>query len=382
MRKNRSIIYIVYSPYENQGKILDYLIEEFNFVFLFSLGHHSLGIGKKTNNLTLYKDKRILKKINFLYIPIPSSLVFIVLPLRSILNFIIIIILTLRLYRSYGKINIYFSTNGYIGWIGLIIKKLGFVDKTTYWICDFYPINHKNKIVHIIRWLYWKFEKLAAKSDKLSFHNLRIVKAWRKNGIIAKKFQMVPIGTDKLRIRGRNMSKHIKLVFLGVVKKSQGLGYIFDSASELQKSFPGIELNILGSGPDISYFKKRAEKSRLKTFFYGYIEEKNIDRLILKNSIGIAPYIPYPPNVSFYGDPGKIKRYISLGLPVIATKTHEFSNQLEKSKSGILVRYGNTMDLINAIKKIKHNYNFMSENALILANRYYYKEIYPRMFTF
>lgn len=382
MKEDRSILYIVYAPYENQGKVLDYILEKFKYVFLFSLGHHSLGKGKKSNNLIIYKDKRILRKKNFLYIPVPPSMVFIFLPLRSIVNFFLIIYLTFRLYKNYGKISIYFSNNGYAAWMGLIIRRLGLVSKTSYWVCDFYPIKHSSKVILALRWLYWKFEKLAAKSDKLSFHNLRIVKAWKENGVLVKNFAIVPIGTDRINIANRRTSGKIKLVFLGVVKKSQGLDYIFDAANELQKSFPGIELNVLGSGPDNNYFKERAKECNLKTFFHGYVNEKSIDKLILRNSIGIAPYIPDPSNVSFYGDPGKIKKYVSLGLPVIATKTHEFSEQIKKSKAGIIVRFGNVNDLINAVKEIRANDISMSKNAYNLSKRYYYKDLYLKMFTF
>ncbi len=377
---NKSLIYVVYAPYENQGKIFDYILEKFENVYLFSLGHHGLGKGKRTNKLIIYKGRKVVEEIDLFRIPVLDTLVFLVLPLRSFLNLIQILYLILKIYRRKGKTSIYFSSNGYAAWMGLVFKKMGLVKKTSYWICDYYPINHENKVIQAMRWFYWKFEMLAVKSDILSLHNLRLVKVWKENGAILKKFQIIPIGTEKARFIRRTDFKYTKLVFLGVVKKSQGLDYIFDAAGELQKFFPKIELRVLGPGPDIDYFRKRAQETGLKTRFYGYVNEQKIDDLILESTIGIAPYMPDPSNVSFYGDPGKIKRYISLGLPVIATGIHEFSTQLEKAQAGVLVQYGNVKDLINAIKRINANFNLMSKNARALSNRYYYKDLYPQMF--
>lgn len=377
---NKSLIYVVYAPYENQGKILDYILEKFDNVYLFSLGHHGLGKGRKVNKLIIYKDGKVIKKISLLHIPILDTLVFLVLPLRSFINLIQIFFLILRVYRKERKIDIYFSSNGYAAWMGLVFKKVGLVKKTSYWICDYYPINHKNKVIQAMRWLYWRFEMFAVKSDILSFHNLRLVKVWKENGVVPKRFQIVPIGTEKAQFRKRTDFQYVRLVFLGVVKKSQGLDYIFDAAKRLQRSFPKIELRVLGPGPDIDYFRKRAQETRLKTRFYGYVSEQKINDVILKSTIGIAPYMPDSSNVSFYGDPGKIKRYISLGLPVIATDIHEFSKQLERNRTGVLVQYGNAKDLIDAIKRINVNFNLMSKNAVALSNRYYYNNLYPKMF--
>jgi len=62
MRNRKSVIYVNYSPYENSGKILDYLLENFDYVFLFSLGFYNLKNKKRYNTLFIYKKKKLLKK--------------------------------------------------------------------------------------------------------------------------------------------------------------------------------------------------------------------------------------------------------------------------------------------------------------------------------
>jgi len=65
MRKKKyiatSIVYVNYSPYENSGKILDYILENFQYVYLFSIGFHNLVNKRSYNNLTVYKDGKYIE---------------------------------------------------------------------------------------------------------------------------------------------------------------------------------------------------------------------------------------------------------------------------------------------------------------------------------
>ena len=85
--KDEKIVYVAYSPYENQGKVLDFILENFRYVFVFSIGHHNIGRDKVTNKLTIYKNKKKIDEVDLYRFPIPSSLVFLLLPVRSFLNF-------------------------------------------------------------------------------------------------------------------------------------------------------------------------------------------------------------------------------------------------------------------------------------------------------
>lgn len=381
--KQQSIVYVSYSPYENQGNILNYVIENFEKVYLFSIGHHSLGKNKKTNTLTIYKNKRIVHNINLRHLFIPSNLVFLLLPIRSVLNIVQILSQVYKIKTKVGKkIDVYFSVNGFAAWVGLILRSLRLVDKTIYWVCDYYPIIHKDKVIQTMRWLYAQFEKYTTSSDRLAFHNIRLVNVWQKRGLIGKsdKYPLIPLGTDYLKVNRKSSAGIVRLGFLGVVKKSQGLDFLFDSADYLTKSLKNIEVSVIGSGPDEDYFKKRAKETGLKVKFHGYIGEKQIDLVLSRCTLGVALYVPDPSNVSYFGDPTKIKRYISLGMPTIATGIHEFSKELENSGAGINVKYGDCKSLVDAIKKIMANYKKYQSNALKLRKKYYYKSIYPAMF--
>lgn len=380
--ENKNIVYVNYSPYENQGKILDFILENFERVFLFSLGHHAIGENREANKITVYHNGEVKKVLYFSQLYVPPRLVFLFLPIRSIFNAAQMIWYSFKLKRKYGSLDIYFSVNGFTAWLGLILRRLHIVEETIYWVCDYYPINHRSVVIRVMRWIYWKLEKRAAASDRLLFHNQRLVKVWKKLGVLPDRYQatLIPIATGETKASKIKKHHKVRLCFLGVLKKSQGLDYIFDSAENLYKNFPGLEVHIIGPGPDENYFKRRSKESKLKVIFHGYLGDKGVDKVIDNSTIGIATYVPDPTTVSYFGDPGKIKRYISRGLPVVATNIHEFSDEIEKENAGVLVEYGNKQELVDAIRKINSEYESMSKNAAKLSKKYYYKDVYPKMF--
>lgn len=383
--KDKRIVYVNYSPYENQGNILDFLLEEYTYVFLFSIGHHNLGKNQITNKITVYENKKIKKEIHFYYLSVSSKLVFIAIPFRSLLNLFQIMWQCQKLKKQYAILDVYFTVNGFTAWVGLVLRRFGLVDRTIYWVCDYYPIINKDKFIQALRWLYWQFDKRTIQSDFLAFHNKRIVNVWKKNNVLPQNYKatLIPIATAKTVNAFENKNyKKIRLCFLGVLKKSMGLDYILNSADLLSQSFPGLVIEIIGPGPDGDYFKKIAKKSGITCNFHGYLNEKEVEKVITHSTIGIAPYMPDPSNVSYYADSAKMKKYISFGLPIIATKVHEFSEEVEKFKAGIMVTYGDSQQLVDAISEINTNYRSMGKNARKLNELYFYKNIYPKMFNF
>ena len=379
-----NIVYINYSPYENSGKILDYLLENFTYVFHFSIGFHNLKNKKSYNRLLVFKNGELEDERVLFQLPIPKSLVFLLLPIRSLINFLQIIIYSYWLKNKYKTIDVYFTVNAFIAWIGNILRGLGIVKKTVFWVWDYYPPIHSSKIIMLMRYIYWQFDKSSSYSDRVAFVNHRLLNLRKDLGIYDRNavHPIIPIATDKLPFKSRKKTDKVDFGFIGVLKVNQGPGIVFDHAHVLLGMIGNFQYHIIGSGPDEDYLKKRAKESQVDTKFYGYLEGESFNPVLAKCTIGLAPYIPDPNNVSYYGDPGKIKRYISLGLPVIGTDVLEFSKQIEKARAGIIVDFDDAKAFVAATKKIMSNYGFYSKNAYKLSQKYYYKRVYPEMFNF
>lgn len=382
VRNKKTIIYVNYAPYENSGKILDYLLDNFENVCLFSLGFHNLNNKRVYNQLIIYKNGKERKKQNFFQFPISTKHVHAFIPFRSVLTFFEIIAYSFWLKQKFKKIDIYFTVNAFTAFIGKILKSAGIVDKTIFWVWDYYPPIHENKLVMLMRYVYWQFDKISSHSDVVAFVNNRLLKLRKEIGIYEEsaQFPIVPIGTDNLTPVKKKPLKPLVFGFIGVLKKTQGVEIIFKNSDKLLKEFGNINYEIIGSGPDESLFKKMAKKSKISARFYGFLDGESFNEVLGKTLIGIATYTPEPGNVSQYGDPGKIKRYLSLGIPVITTDLVEISEEINRSKAGVVIAYNNEQDLIEGVKKILNNYSTYSRNAYNLSRKYYYKKIYPEMF--
>lgn len=384
--RNKSIIYVNFSPYENAGKILDFLLDNYELILLFSFNFHNLGDEQDKSKLVVYKNKHVIDKYALYQLPIdiPVSLVFLLLPIRSAILFFQILIYSFLLKRKYGTFNLYFTVNAFTAWTGNVLRSCGIVQKTAFWVWDYYPPTHKNKIITIMRWLYWQFDKTNLSSNYLSFLNKRLEDLRKEMGIISKDkyYPIIPIGTNPRKIEKHTINhKSITIGIFGVQKRSQGLDLIFDSDALLTTAFPNITVEIIGSGPDEKYFQKRAKHSLIKTIFHGFISDENkIASIISKWDIGIAPYISDESNVTQYSDPSKIKYYFSLGIPVITTNVFLFSKEIKNAGAGIIIDYNNPKELLLAIKTITKNYPQFQKAASTLAKKYYYKDIYPGIF--
>lgn len=384
MLMNKTIIYVNFSPYENAGRILDYLLENFENILLFSFNFHKLGKGQEPSKLKIFKKGELKKEYALYQMFVPRSLGFFFLPLRSFIIFLQILRHTLRLKKDYDNYHIYFTVNAFTAWVGNILKKLGLVEKTIFWVWDYYPPLHEDKIVMFMRWLYWQFDKIGTSSDRVVFLNKRLESLRKDIGILPKKanYPIVSIGTKPIvGIKRSKYQRTVTLGFLGVLKKSQGLDLIFNNARGIHQLFPNLKLQIIGSGPDKAYFKRKAKKNPIPTVFHGFLPtEKQVKKVLSGCDIGLAPFIPEEGNVSYYGDPSKIKVYLSYGLPVITTDVYIFSREIAKEKAGVIIDYYQPEGVIKAISEILGNYEQYQKRAVKLAKKFYYKEIYPEIF--
>ncbi len=371
-----------YCPYENSGHILDYLLENFDRVILFSIAYHTLKFKQGMNKISTFEKGKIVSEEHLLYLKIPQNMVLIFIPLRSFVNACQIVYKTTQLFIKYGSIDVFFSVNAFTSVIGIFLEKIGLVKRTVFWVWDYYPVNHPRIIVRIMRWLYWRFDKWATYSDRVVYLNRRLAQVRVDAGLIHKgtKYPLVPIAMGKLSpIKRKDLAK-IKLGFIGVLKKSQGLDMLFDSAEGLARKFKQLTFEIVGSGPDENYFRGKAANSPIKFNFYGLVSDKKFKEILYGCTIGIAPYTPEDSNVSRYGDPGKVKRYLEFNLPAIITNVFEFSKELALEKAGIVIKYGDAIGLANAITQIVTKYDYYVQNVVKLHQKFYYRKIYPTMF--
>lgn len=382
MKQKKSIVYINFAPYDNAGRILDYIIDNYSFVLHFSYDHLRLKKGRRSK-LTVYKDKKLILEKKLIWLRTLPILLFPSLPFVAFFIFIQSFFYIAKYRYTHGKFDLYLSVNAYTAWFGNLFQDLGLVKKTVFWVWDYFPVNHPDIRLRAARWIYWRLDKPALVfSDKVVFLNSNLLQARKQydNSFTGKTYKTIPIGTNPTQKKINYQKKSFYIGHMGMLKSGQGLDLLFDSLPELIELFPSLQVEIIGSGPEESYFKKRARKFTKHVKFYGFIEKDDeVDRLIRRWSIGIATYKPEPWSEHYWTDPSKIKAYINQGTPVITTNVPDFSKEVSSFKAGKVIDY-NKEALIKAIKNLRLHNTFYSKNAYKLAQKYNYQNLYPKLF--
>ena len=112
------------------------------------------------------------------------------------------------------------------------------------------------------------------------------------------------------------------------------LDLLFEVIQDLKEDFSEIRLNLVGSGPDETYFKELAKKMNLQDniVFHGFVEEGDRFKEIMANNIlGIAFY-RNEENFMKYTEPAKVKYYLSFGVPALVSKVPLIANELDEKR--------------------------------------------------
>lgn len=380
MKKRITVVYVNFAPYDNAGRILDYLIENFNIVIHFSYDHLRLKNGRRSI-LSVYRDGKLIEHRKLVWLRTHPLFLFPSLPFVALAIFIQTLYHVYRLKRSYGIFTYYLSVNAFTLWIGNLARRLGLTKNTVFWVWDYFPTNFPDWRLKLARFVYLKFDKPSMNSaDRVVMLNRKLLEVRKQLGIISryKRFPIVPIGTNPTKKLG--VRKKLIIGHMGMLKLGQGLDLVFDNLPALIRLYPKLSIEIVGSGPNETHFRKRAKKFGKFVKFYGYIpNDDDVDKLINRWSIGIATYMPIPSSEHYWTDPSKIKAYLNQGVPVITTDVPEFAQEVKNSKAGIIIDYYSHEDFIKAIKRIiKFNKRY-SKSALSLARKYEYTRIYKSL---
>lgn len=381
MINKKSIIYVNFAPYENSGWILDFLRENFLLVILFSFDFHRLNNKSQSNRIIIFRAGEKSKTIKLFSLPTPEALLFITLPFIASVIFIQTFYFAISFKRRYKKIDYYLTVNAFTAWVGILLRRLGVIQKTIFWVWDYYPPGYKDWRIRFARWAYWRFDKWSSSStDKIIFLNKKLIELRKDLDILSKRksYKVIPIGTNPtLPI----YNKKLIIGHLGVLKKGQGFDLLIDSMPQLLKRKQSFLVEVVGSGPDEQYFRNKARKYK-NIKFYGFIEStREVESIIQKWSIGLATYIPNKSNESAWTDPSKIKAYISKGVPVITTNVTDFSKEISSYNAGVIVDGNSVDEFANAVNTLLTKQTFYKPAALKLARKYYYKKIYKDLFN-
>lgn len=181
--------------------------------------------------------------------------------------------------------------------------------------------------------------------------------------------------------RNFEKTKHT-ILYVGVVRSTVGL----DIAYEFLKANKEYNLKVIGVCDKVLYKKQVAmiksygiEKQVYfpNRFFF----DAGLNEISKECFVGIAVYSIDNTSTIYYADPGKVKAYTEMGLPVIMTKTSSIFPFIDKFKAGEVIER-NVASFEKAIKAIQKNYGEYLRGIINFNKYFYFEDYYANSFKF
>lgn len=264
---------------------------------------------------------------------------------------------------------------------GVLLKPLGFFKKIIYSSGDYFVDVKSFQVID--KYLCKHVDAIWSASDRMCEERLNHVKNLNPKAIQT----TMPLGVEiKNEIIKNNKFDTKNILFIGNIQEHQGLDLFIDSMPELLKKFPKLRLKVIGTGMHQNQIKEKVKSLKLNKHvdFYGFIECQNEANAIFEKCVcGIALYVPELSGFTKLSDPGKIKDYLSAGLPVITTKVFSFSSEISQSHAGIVIDYEKKqlIDAVSTILKNQKTTKKYSKNATKLATKYEWRKILDKVYS-
>lgn len=305
-------------------------------------------------------------------------------PLHYIKDFIYTLAWTLSTKEKY---DIYFGINNLNALCGLVLKKLGRVNKVIYYTIDLYPERFPNKFINYI---YHLLDKICVQySDETWNVSPYLAKYREKKGMQGDAFShqvTVPIGIwyDEVKRVPNSKVKPTKIAYVGHLKAFYGVDLAIRALPQVKKKVLGAYLDIIGGGEQQEELEALAMQLGVEKSvnFFGWKEKKEAEGLIADAAVGLAPFNTLIIDEKVKnGDPAKIKDYLALGLPIVMTDASLNSGSIEKLRCGLVIKdydaklYAEAIIKLLESKKLREEYR---TNALAFGRQFDWNALFSK----
>ncbi len=131
------------------------------------------------------------------------------------------------------------------------------------------------------------------------------------------------------------------IVYSGYISEENGAMLLPDIAREIAKSSGDFKLVIVGDGDCFEEMQQKINEYGLNNVIIAghFNNQEEVDKLLVKSHVAVAPYKPVPFSKKLYSDVIKIRNYIACGLPVITTSAVPLSEEINKENLGFVVDF-------------------------------------------
>lgn len=181
----------------------------------------------------------------------------------------------------------------------------------------------------------------------------------RKYGIKEGKTVFLTNGTLGFTRPGRTKKKKggFRIVYVGQVKKSRGIGTLLESAVKLRHEIPNMEIKIVGPclKGESSWLRKEIKKQGLGNLVEVTGEVSHEDALSYEETADVCVFtFPMRPELE-YIYPIKIFEYMSMRKAIVATRLFGVSRIINHGQNGLLANPSDSDDLARKIRILFEN---------------------------
>ena len=285
--------------------------------------------------------------------------------------------------KQQGGYDYYIGFNNLNAFSGLLLRKMGKIDKCIYYVVDYTPNRFTNPILNKI--YHWMETYCARHCDETWNLSWRMVEAREKFKNVKLKEcglqKVVPMGVwldNVVQLKENEINKN-QLVFMGHILKKQGVQYVIDAIPSILKRMPKFKFLVIGDGEYLPELKRKAKQRNLEQYvqFTGYIEDHNIiEKMVAESSLAVALYErgDLENNWTYYTDAGKLKVYLGAGVPVLLSDVPPNAKDIEENKCGKIVSL-DPVNIANAIIELIGNQSYRY-NALRYIRQYDWNKIF------
>lgn len=245
-----------------------------------------------------------------------------------------------------------------------------------YWIGDYFPVNkfvirtyeRLKKIYHDrMDFAYYLSDSIHRKMnrERICGHSSRRTVMWGVKPYSSLCSEM------------KQQSK--RLMFVGLLRAGQGIENVIDflvSNKDYSLSIVGVAAN--GYEKTIYDLISRNGLSSRVYFENRFHADKEVASIARTCFCGLALYDLSEDNFTHYADPGKVKAYIELGLPVIMTRISDIVPYVERFSAGEVL--GSLKELPNAISRVAAFPEVYTTGAINFGKYFDYRTYYPESF--
>lgn len=271
---------------------------------------------------------------------------------------------------------------------GLFLKRIGRVKKVVYYTIDYFPTRFGNKFLNDA---YHAIDKFCVRfaDETWNVSPMMVHAREEHNGMDRRVYRRqftVPIGIwfDKAPRKSFEQINQQKLVFAGHLVPHMGVDIVLQALPLIIKRIPEIHLDIIGGGEEEGQLKRLTASLKLgkHVTFYGWVKDRSyLEDLLSRGAVGMATFNTDILDAKVRNaDPGKIKDYMSLGMPVIATNAISTARDITKNQCGIIVPY-TAKAVAHAVVTLlssKQTLKGYREHALAYVRQFDYNKVFNK----